>query len=220
MSAITEWLSANGTMRKIPKKNHLYFQGEIPRKAMYLMYGAVKSYSISASGNESIVHLYGKSSYIPIGWLNNQAPTALFHYEALTDLRVVEFSKAAFYEALDDHADMKEEFLTHMRFAHASLLLRTNGLCQQKAIDKISYALYYFVFRHGIEKSPGVYAIDLPLTQSIIANFIGQTRENTAKTMKQLLEESILELNNGTYYVHQKELEDFVGEDAFRQLRR
>lgn len=220
MSAITEWLSTHGTMRKIPKKNHLYFQGEIPRKAMYILYGAVKSYTISASGNESIVHLYSKSSYIPIGWLNDQAPTSLFHYEALTDLRVAEFSKADFYDALEKNPDMKQEFLNHMRFAHASLLLRTNGLCQQKSIDKISYALYYFVFRHGIEKSPGVYAIDLPLTQSIIASFIGQTRENTAKTMKQLVDESIVEVTNGTYYVHQKELEDFVGEEAFRQLRR
>lgn len=40
------------------------------------------------------------------------------------------------------------------------------------------------MFRYGIERQAGTFEIDLKLTQSMLANLRGQTRESTAKNLK------------------------------------
>ena len=74
------------------------------------------------------------------------------------------------------------------------------------------------MFRYGIERSPGVYEIDLKITQSMLANLIGQTRESTAKNLKALKELDIIEYTGSTYFVDKVKLEQYLGEDSFRSL--
>jgi CRP-like cAMP-binding protein len=63
-----------------------------------------------------------------------------------------------------------------------------------------------------------MYEIDLKLTQGMLANLIGQTRESTAKNLKQLKESGIIDYASSTYRVSKKKLENFLGEDTFRNL--
>ncbi len=217
MKQLLSHLRTVGTPSIYRKGASLYFQGEIPRFTTIILDGVVKAYTISPEGDETIVNLYGKGSIIPMAWINNQASTALFNYEAVNDVRVLKVNKQDFLTALDQ-PELQREYLDLMSQSQAGLLLRVTGLCQSRATEKICYTLYYLLFRYGLERAGGMYELDLKLTQSMLASLIGQTRESTAKNLKTLRDAGIIDYSSSTYMVHKQKLENYLGEDSFRNL--
>jgi CRP/FNR family transcriptional regulator len=207
-----------GTPSIYRKCSSIFFQGEIPRQAVVILDGVVKAYTISPDGDESIVNLYSKGSVIPVAWVSDQSSVALFNYDAVNDVRVLKVNKNDFAEAINNNPQLQKEYLDHTLQSKAGLMLRITGLVQARASSKICYTLYFLMFRYGIERSPGVYEIDLKITQSMLANLIGQTRESTAKNLKALKELEIIEYTGSTYFVDKVKLEQYLGEDSFRSL--
>lgn len=218
MKQLLSHLRTIGTPSIYRKGSSLFFQGEIPRFAVIILDGVVKSYTINHDGDEAIINLHGKGSIVPIAWINGQAPVALFNYDAVNDVRVLKINKADLLDAINNNPAFQKEYLNYVVRSQAGLMLRVTGLCQARASAKICYTLYFLMFRYGIEKQPGVYEIDLKLTQSMLANLIGQTRESTAKNLKILKEAGVIDYTNSTYFVDKSKLEQYLGEDSFRSL--
>jgi CRP-like cAMP-binding protein len=99
---------------------------------------------------------------------------------------------------------------------YTSLQLRITALEQSSAAEKIALTLYYLIFRHGEEIKPGLYAIQIKMTQSMIASLVGLTRESTAVNLKFLKKKGIVSYGNFNYTVNKSSLERFVGEDSFK----
>lgn len=218
MSQFLAQLRTIGTQRLYRKGSTLFFQGEVPNHAIIILDGVVKAFTLSSDGEESIANLYGRGSVLPIAWLNNQSPTSLFHYEAIKDTRALSFTKEAFETLVYSQPDLMREYLMMVSKSQAGLLLRVTGLCQARAVDKVCYALYYLMFRYGIEKQPGIYEIDLKLTQGMLANMIGQTRESTAKNLKTIKEHGIVDYTTSIYRIDKRKLEHYMDEDGFEEL--
>jgi CRP-like cAMP-binding protein len=102
---------------------------------------------------------------------------------------------------------------------YTALLLRITALEQSKAAEKIAFTLYYLVFRYGIEKQPGIFTIDIRMTQIMIASFVGLTRESTTINLRLLKKKKIIEYDSFTYIVNKENLEKFIGEDNFKDLQ-
>ena len=218
MKQLLSQLREVGTPTLYRKGSSLYFQGEVPRYAVIILDGVVKAYTISREGNETIVHLYGKGSILPLAWVNIQSPTALFNYEAVNDVRCLKLKRDDFLHTMSEKPEYLREYLDYMVHNQASMLLRITGLAQSRAIEKICYTLYFLMFRYGIERGGGAYVIDLKLTQSLLAELIGQTRESTAKNLKILKEAGVVDYTSSTYTVNKPRLEAYLGEDSFRNL--
>lgn len=218
MRELTEYLRSVGNSKLYRKGSSIFFQGEVPRHSVLILDGTVKAFTLSQDGTESIIHLFGKGSVIPAAWTNDQTPTALFNYAAINDVRALAFRKQDLFDALNKNAVYANEYRENLARAQAALLIRVTGLTQNRAIDKICYALYYLVFRYGIEKQPDMFEIDLKMTQGMIAQLIGQTRESTAKNLKSLKEQGVVDYNSSVYIVNKTKLESYLGEDSFRNL--
>lgn len=218
MKQLLSHLKPLGTPGIFRKGSSLYFQGEVPRFAVIILDGAVKAYTISPEGDDTIINLYSRGSVLPTAWLNDQSTTSLFNYEAVNDVRVLKIKKSDLLHAIDTHPELQKEYLAYMSESQAGMMLRITGLVQSRAVEKICYTLYYLVFRHGIEKAEGVFEIDLRLTQGMLASLIGQTRESTAKNLKVLKEAGVVNYDSSTYTVNKPKLEAYVGEDTFRNL--
>lgn len=219
MAKLLQQLRSIGTPHLFRKHSSVFLQGEVPRYALFMLDGVVKAYTISRDGTKTIVHLFGPGSVLPAGWVNNQSPAALFNYDAHGDVRTLRFQKTDLHQILATDAECAKEYLDNIARAQAALLLRANGLAQSRATDKICYTLYYLVFRHGIEKTPGNYELNLRLTQGMLAELIGQTRESTAKRLKNLQQAGVVTYRSSTYVVNKKKLEDYIGEDSFRDMQ-
>lgn len=101
---------------------------------------------------------------------------------------------------------------------HTALLMHITALEQSNAFDKIALTLYYLLIRHSVEKKPGLYTINIKMTQSMIASLVGLTRESTAMNIAKLKERGIITYSNFIYVVNRPNLEKMIGEDSFKDV--
>lgn len=211
-------IRANGTPRMYKAGSSIFFQGEFPRHGMLISKGTVRAYTIASSGEERTIGFFTRGDMLPIAWLLDQVAISLFHYQALDDVRVVQFSKTDFDGLiLNDPLLLKSLFASLSRDYSASMF-RINGLEQSRADEKIAFTLYFLVFRYGKPLQNGRYEITLRLRHAILASMVGLSRESTTKVLRNLQEKGIISYTGGIYIVDKDSLEHYVGEDVFKDL--
>jgi len=204
--------------RFVKKGSILLYQGEIPRTAFIIRRGLVRVYTITTSGEERTIALHGKGDIFPLPWIFGEVTNTLFYYEAMADSEVVTAPKNYILEAVAKDPELTSTILKFSINEYTALLLRITALEQSRAAEKIGLTLYYLIFRHSIEKTPGMYTIDIKMTQSMIASLVGLTRESTAVNLKLLKKKGIIQYSKFTYVIDKVKLERFVGEDTFKDL--
>lgn len=196
----------------------MLLQGEVPRGTSVIVDGVVRAYIITPDGEERVAALYGPGDIFPFAWTYGHSSAALFYYEALNDVRLLVVGRDTFLHTIESSPEATQAMTHLLTKDYVALLMRITGLIQSRAVEKIAYTFYYFIFRYGIEREPHVYLIDLKLSQGMIATLIGQTRESTAKNIKILKDKGILTYRGSKYLVHKRKLERFLGEDSFADL--
>lgn len=216
MSELQSIAARYGTGRSVKKGTILLYQSEIPRSAVMVSRGLIRAYAITSTGEERTIALHDSGDLLPLSWIFGDASTSLFYYDALVDSEVTIIPKSELVGAIAASPDTMQEILALTMNEYTSLLLRITALEQANAAEKIALTLYYLLFRHGKESSPGTYTIRIKLTQSMIASLVGLTRESTAVNLKLLKEKDIIHYSSFTYIINKAQLERFVGEDSFK----
>lgn len=216
MSELQATIKQHGSTRFVRKGSILLYQSEVPRRAFVVKKGLIRAYAITNSGEERTIALHDGGDIIPLSWVFGETSTTLFYYDALIDSEVMAVPKEELLQSLKKSPETMAEVLSIAMSEYTSLLLRITALEQSSAAEKIALTLYYLLFRHGKEIKPDIYAIQLKMTQSMIASLVGLTRESTAVNLKILKKKGIVEYNNFSYTVNKSNLERFVGEDSFK----
>lgn len=218
MDQLFHQLKPHSNTRLIRKGGNILFQGEIPRSAFIVRDGIVRAYSITSTGEERVVALYGKGDVFPLTWVLGETNNTLFYYDALTDVRLMVVPKETFMSTLMKDAELLSSMLRFMGNQHTALLLRITGLQQSRAIEKIGFTMYYLLFRYGEEKEKGKFTVDIKISQILLASFVGLTRESIVKNLKILKDKRVIEYDRSVYTINKAKLERFLGEDGFRDL--
>ena len=205
-------------MRIVKKGGNIFFQGEVPRNAMIVRDGVVRAYTITSGGEERVVALFGRGDVFPLTWILGETTNSLFYYDAVSEARLMSVGRDEFMDTVQNNPTAMNALLSFVGNQYTSLLLRITGLEQSRAVEKIGFTLYYLLFRYGIEKKPGVYTINLKLSQLMIANLVGLTRESSTKNLKVLKDKGIISYTSSMYTVNKHKLEQFLGEDSFRDI--
>ncbi len=218
MNRLIAQLRPIGTLRTFRAKESLFFQNEVPQFACVIVSGMVRAYSITPDGEERIAALYGRGDILPLAWALGGADSAVFYYDIVSDARIITVPRQALFEVITASPNLTEVLLTYAGKNYASLLFRITGLTQSRAIDKICYTFYYLLFRFGEKDNGDWYRIDVRLSQTNLADLIGQTRESTAKNIKVLRDAGVIRYKGLRYAVNKSRLEHFLGEDSFSEL--
>ena len=218
MDNLLHSIQSHTLTRFVKKGSILLYQGEIPRTAFIVRRGLVRVYTITTSGEERTIALHGKGDIFPLPWIFGEVTNTLFYYEALADSEMVTAPKQHILDAVAADPKLTTAVLKFSINEYTALLLRITALEQSRAAEKIGLTLYYLIFRHSIEKTPGMFTIDIKMTQSMIASLVGLTRESTAVNLKLLKKKGILQYSKFTYVIDKSKLERFVGEDTFKDL--
>lgn len=218
MDDIARHLKPYSLPRLVKTGGNIIFQGEIPRRGYLIRDGLVRAYTITSSGEERIVGIYGKGDIFPVTWLLDETSNALFYYDAISDARLLAVTKNDFIEHVTKNSAMIPHLLKYLSGQYSASLIRITGLEQPRAIEKVGFILYYLLFRYGVEKKPGVYTITLKLSHLMIANLIGVTRESTTAHLGSLKHKGVIDYDRNTYTVDKSKLESFLGEDSFRDI--
>jgi CRP-like cAMP-binding protein len=218
MNSLIDILRTTSQIRLFKKGSAILFQGEIPRKAFIIRDGVVRAYTVKTSGEESTIALFTKDDIFPLSWLLDTTSNSLFYFEAVSDVRVMSVSKDDFNKIVSKSTEKLTEMLHYVNEQYTAMLVRITGLSQSRAIEKISFTFYYLLFRYGTETPTGMHQIDLKLNHLMIANLTGLTRESTTTNLKVLKEKGIITYTRSSFSVNKKKLENFIGEDGFREL--
>lgn len=218
MKSFLSPLPDSSSIRVVKKGANLLFQGEIPRHAFIVRDGLIRSYTITSAGEERIIGLHDKGAILPLSWIFGKTSNSLFYYDAVIDSRVAALNKSQLIDHITSDRELTAQAMTYLASENTASLLRINGLEQTRAIEKIGFTLYYLLFRHGQEKTPGKFIIELKLSQLMLANLVGLTRESTTKNLNLLKDKGVIDYASSTYTIDKAKLEAFLGEDSFRDL--
>src|SRR5690242_5110907 len=102
LSALHTFLK--GYITKNYKKGEIIiFQGEAPRSAYVVRCGVVKVYNLNSNGDEKPVGFEIENSVFPGPWVFHKAPSALYYYEALTDVDLYHVPRDDYLSFLKQH---------------------------------------------------------------------------------------------------------------------
>lgn len=205
-------------LRVFKKGANIFFQGEAPRHGAMIADGIARSYTITSSGEERTLAFFTKDDILPLSWLMETTSFSLFYYEAVTDVRLLQFSREDFKAQVLRNPDAIEGMFATLASDHTAAMLRVNGLAQSRAEDKVAFTLYYLVFRYGQQQDNGQHVISIPLRHTMIAGLVGLSRESTTKILGKLQKQGIIDYSGSTYKVDKTQLESYIGEDAFRDV--
>lgn len=179
--------------------------------------GSVKVYTINNAGEEQIVSLQSAGDIFPSAWIFNKTATTQYYYETFSACEIITVPRETLIKLLYEPGQI-ENALDYFVTSYASLLMRVTSLEQSRAREKIIFTLYYLLFRYGKQTKPGLFAVQLPLTHSIIASLVGLTRETTTAELNKLKQQKVVQYSQRTYVVNKERLERLLGEDSFRDI--
>ena len=205
--------------RRFQQGNIIVYQGEVPRTMYIVKSGIVKLYNITQQGDERIVDFKLAGDIFPTSWTFDQMAAAFYYYEAQTDCEVYSASFDEFQTYISKNVDALKALSEGYLGKYAGSLMRITALEQPKATDKVLFTLYYLVQGYGRQISPGVYRIAMQLTQQMIADLIGLTRETTAAELVKLKKREILTYRGREYTIDRQKLVSAIGEDNFKHLQ-
>lgn len=197
----------------------MIYQGEVSRSAYIVKSGIVKLYNITAQGDERIAAFKLPGDMFPTIWSFEKTASAFYYYEAQTDGEMYVTSAEAFYKFLQDNPAAMGAVARHYLSNYAGSLMRITALEQPKASDKVLYTLYYLAQCYGRETRPDTVRINLQLTQQMVADLIGLTRETTAAELVKLKKRGVLKYKGREYTIDRIKLIQNIGEDNFKDLQ-
>jgi CRP/FNR family cyclic AMP-dependent transcriptional regulator len=205
-------------IKKFRQGTILLYQGEVPQSAYIVKAGIVKLYNITAQGDERIAAFKIPGDMFPTTWSFDKVASAFYYYEAQTDGEMYVMQREMFRAYIEEHPKAMATVSSHYLSKYAGSLMRITALEQPKASDKVLYTLYYLVQCYGEEVRPGTIRVKIHLTQQMIADLIGLTRETTAAELVKLKRKGVLKYKGREYTIDRDRLIQSIGEDNFKDL--
>jgi CRP-like cAMP-binding protein len=204
--------------RRFTQGSILVYQGEVPSNSYILKAGTVKLYNITQAGDERIAAFRLPGDMFPTTWSFDKNPSAFYYYEAQTDGEMYVTPRDEFLHFINNNNAALKALADYYVGNYAGALMRITALEQPKAIDKVLYTLYYLMQCYGHETTPGKVTIEIQLTQQLMADLIGLTRETTAAELVKLKKLDILTYRGREYTINREQLIKTIGEDNFKDL--
>lgn len=174
----------------ISKGETILHEGSLTSHVIYLRNGLVKETIKGIDKKEQIFKIIKGKTYLGMSSLFGDTKNH-FSYKALSDLTVCHIEINTFKQLMLENANFTYEIMASLckENLHNYDKLLKQG--QKKIFGRLADALLYF--------SEDIFENDefiLPLTQQEIANFIGTSRESTARGLSNFRKNEIISIDN------------------------
>lgn len=203
-------------VKKFARGDIILHQDSEPPCAFLIKSGLVKSYNLTAKGEEKPIELSSNFDVFPIAWMFDKIRRAQYYYEAITNAELYCVPKAEFITHLRNNSETMLQLLDRQIERSTHTQLRLNALEHSKAFDKIVSTLHYFALRFGRHITHNTIKIPLPLTQQDVANFTGLTRETVSAEFKKLTQQKVLGYREHGYVIYANKLDGLL-DDSFER---
>lgn len=178
--------------RHIPTGQIILYENDIPIEVFIVKSGVVKMYDIDEQGNEKILHIVKAPALIPFAFFSGLNKPLKWFYAALTDCDLCILSAAELRAQTLADPNLSEELTNAYSEDVHELLVRLSSLGKTNAKDKVIAALKFLMVCHSSERRTGWNRVNFAVSQQLMADLCGITRESTALVMKELQNEKII----------------------------
>lgn len=199
----TAALEACGSLRRIPKGTHLFWDKEINQTLYIVITGFVSLYKINSQGERKTIFLLGKGDVVNEEVLQNMP--ASINCEAFESSLVLCFGK------MDFLAVMRQDFsLTKAMFD--SLALKNRRLYRQlkntsnslHGEKRVAAKLWRLSKDYGVPSPDGT-LINMEVSVTYLADMLGSRRETVSRHLKHLTEQGLIRTHNGKIVIPDRE---------------
>lgn len=203
----------NYHVRKYAKGEIILVQGEVPTSALIIKKGVIKTYNLTAQGEEKPISFDIADEIIPIGWVFHKIKYAQYYYEAFTDCEIYSMPRDDYVKYLKSNPEHTFTHFSDFIGRYLNYQMRVNALEQSKAAAKVINTVHFLALRFGTDVKPNVVKIQLPFTQQDLANYMGLTRETTGIELKKLQRSGVLTYRRQYYMVNTDKLSELLDDD-------
>ena len=185
-------LSEEGEIRVYKKKEEIYKENNYPKGVYYLSKGKIKTHKLNDFGKELITGLYKEGDffgYIPLFDEGRYSDSAT----AMEDSELCLIPKSEFYDLVYSNSQVSKKFIqilsNNLREKEEQLVKLAYNSVRKKVAD----ALVTLYDRYKNENDTNLFSISIP--REDLANLAGIATETTIRTLSDLKEEKLIEVN-------------------------
>jgi CRP-like cAMP-binding protein len=195
------------------KGETILLKDDDPTAVLYIESGYVKTYSITAAGDERLVAINGKGQDFPLGYAFGVVERSSYFYDAFTKCTIRFLPREQYFQYI--HSDIQILHDRHARLIRLLLgtLSRVEALEQPHASDKVVRALMYMADQVGVILRPYKKRLKVSVTQQEIANSLGLTRETTNVELKKLEMMKLITHTRKSYILSMERLRRYLDKD-------
>jgi CRP/FNR family transcriptional regulator len=181
-----------------PSQAIIFLEGQPLEYVYRIKDGLIKMNRIHPSGDEKIFDILGPGDYIALLAVLQNKKEYIASAETLTNVSLVRLSYNNVIRAYESNETFKA---TCMHCAVTRSTMFQNKLFQTNNIDteeKILATLQLLANKFGVIKG-NIVEMELPFTQTVLANIIGIRRENLSRKLSKMQENNIIHVNKNSY---------------------
>ncbi len=183
-------LTPAASLTRLAKGEHLFWDKEEVARVYFVVEGGLSLYKLHGAGEKKVIFVHGPGQMINEEVVQD-LPSSI-NCEALSDARVLWFSKKPFLEAMAGDFRLAKAVMDSMSAKIRRLyrqLKNTTG--SVRGDKKIVAKLWKLSKDYGSPCAEGI-RIDLDLTVTHLAEILGAQRETVSRQMKILLDKGLV----------------------------
>ena len=159
------------SVRTYKKGEIIIFQGEEPKQAFVIKSGIVKSYNLSADGDEKPISFYQEDTVFPSAWAYGKTSSSVYFYEAFSEtVEVFLVDRDEYVKFIKQRPELLYQEFERLLSDQLAGAMRLNALQHSKASDKLIYTLHYLARSYGKPIGKQKIEISLDLKHQDFAN--------------------------------------------------
>ncbi len=187
--------------RILPAHAHVYRIGDKPTELFNLLDGWVAVYRILESGRRQILDILLPGAFM--GYQPDLNEQMLHGAVCLSDVALCVFPRKGFPELMERHPALAQALVGINARAMLRAQDQLTNIGGRSGTTRVAYMLLD-VFLRGRKSMAmeGTDALELPLTQEVIADSLGLTSVYVNRILRDLRERGLVVLRNGTLQIH------------------
>lgn len=203
----TDKLTTSTDDRTYPAGQIIIFQGAQIIETYVIKKGYVLVYDIAPDGDRKVLMILKKGQMLPLIWSNKTTKVIRYFYEALTDTEVSVYRTKLIQELAQKDLEASTALLDYYINMINVLTLRLHTIEGTSAKHKIAELFMYLQKACGRRLEAGTYMIRPELTQQLLAEMCGISRETVSINLKELTDSGAITTKNNRYVISLKKLQ-------------
>lgn len=183
-------LKSCGATQRLEAGQPLFHEGDAATQVYNVTEGALKLYKLLPDGRRQIMGFMLPGDFIGISLDGEHAFTA----EALQRTRMCRFSRSRFSEFAEDHPSLEREVYKLAAHELAAAQAQVVLLGRKSAIERIASFLLDLLKRQQQHEGTTHNIVDLPMSRSEIADYLGLTKETVSRVFAELKKRRLMRL--------------------------